>query len=122
MINWFTVVQIIIATIVGVVCVAAGLARRRPADLTIGGVLLVEALLLVQMVVALVAPAVGNPASGSVLEFWVYLVSAALLPPVAVLWALVERDRWSTVVMGVAALAIAIMVYRMSQIWYLQGS
>ena len=54
------------------------------------------------------------------LEFYIYLVSAIILPPVAVLWALVERTRWSTVVLGVVSLAIAVMVYRMNAIWFFQ--
>ncbi len=49
-----------------------------------------------------------------------YLGTAALIPPAAVLWALTERTRWSTVVLGVAGLAIAVMTYRMNQIWNVQ--
>ncbi len=49
-----------------------------------------------------------------------YLVSAALLPPASAIWGLVERNRWSTVVIGVALLAVAVMVYRMGQIWFIQ--
>ena len=63
--------------------------------------------------IAIIAPLAGNPPTGSLLEFWVYLVSAALIPPAAVGWALLERSRWSTVIMGVAALAVAVMVWRM---------
>ena len=74
-------------------------------------------LLIAQVVVAIVAPLAGNPPTGSLLEYWVYLVSAVLLPPGAVLWALVERSRWSTVIMGIAALAVAVMVWRMEVIW-----
>lgn len=81
---------------------------------------LVEVLLIVQIVVAIIAPFAGNQPSGSLLEFWVYLVSAALLPPAGVAWALVERSRWSTVIMGVAALAVAVMVWRMQVIWTIQ--
>jgi hypothetical protein len=39
---------------------------------------------------------------------------------VAVLWASVERNRWSTVVLGVGALAVAVMLWRMQQIWTVQ--
>ena len=72
-----------------------------------------ELLLLAQIVIAIIAPFAGNPPTGSLLEFWVYLVSAALLPIAGVAWALLERSRWSTVIMGVAALAVAVMVWRM---------
>lgn len=117
---WFTIVQVAVAVIVGLLCVVLGFAGRRPSDLTVGGLALIELLLVVQIVAAIIAPFAGNPATGSVLEFWVYLISAALLPPAGVAWALVERSRWSTVIMGVAALAVAVMVWRMQVIWTIQ--
>ena len=120
MIEVFTWVQVSVAVIAGLLCLVLGFAGKSPNDLTLGSLVLVEVLLLVQFVVALVAPAVGNTASGSVLEFYVYLVSAILIPPAAAIWALVERGRWSTVILGVAALAVAVMVYRMEQIWIYQ--
>lgn len=119
MIEWFALVQVGVAVIVGLVCVVLGLAGRRPSDLTVGGLALVLLLLVAQVVIAVIAPLAGNPPTGSALEFWVYLVSAVLLPPAAVFWALVERSRWSTVIMGIAALAVAVMVWRMQVIWTL---
>ncbi len=120
MIEWFTWLQVGVAVIAGSLCVALGLARRPPNDYTMGATLLVELLLIAQLVVAIIAPAVGNPPSGNLVEFYIYLISALLLPPLAGFWALVERNRWSTVVLGVACLAIAVMVYRMYQIWAVQ--
>ncbi|MBM3717161.1 hypothetical protein [Microbacterium sp. LMI1-1-1.1] len=120
MILWFTLVQVGIATLAGVVAMIAGLAGRRPGDVTVGSLALIEVLLLAQIVTAIIAPLAGNPPTGSLLEFWVYLVSAALLPPAAAAWALLERSRWSTVIMGVAALAVAVMVWRMHVIWTVQ--
>ncbi len=120
MILWFTYVQVIVAVAAGLFCVIAGLAGRRPSDYTVGSLALLELLLVAQVVIAIVAPFAGNPPTGSLLEFWVYLVSAALLPPAAVFWALLERSRWSTVIMGIAALAVAVMVWRMQVIWTVQ--
>ena len=120
MIPWFEYVQIAVAVAVGLFCLIAGLAGRKPSDYTLGATALVEALLLAQVVVSIVAPLTGNAPTGSLLEFWVYLVSAVLLPPAAVVWALVERNRWSTAILGVACLAIAVMLYRMGQIWFVQ--
>jgi hypothetical protein len=120
MIEWFAWTQVAVAVVAGLLCIVLGLAGRVPNDLVLGSLALVELLLVGQVVVALVAPAVGNPPTGSLLEFWVYLVSAVLLPPAAALWALVDRGRWATVVCGVAALAVAVMVYRMFQIWTVQ--
>lgn len=120
MILWFTLAQVIVAVSAGLLCIVLGLAGRRPSDLSVGGLALLELLLVAQIVVAVIAPLVGNPPTGSLLEFWVYLVSAALLPPAAVAWALLERSRWSTVIMGIAALAAAVMVWRMYAIWTIQ--
>ena len=120
MILWFTIAQLVVAVAAGLFCVIAGLAGRRPSDWTVGALALVELLLVAQIVVAIIAPLAGNPPTGSLLEFWVYLVSAALLPLAGVAWALLERSRWSTVIMGIAALAVAVMVWRMQVIWTVQ--
>lgn len=120
MILWLTIVQIVVAIAAGAFCLIAGLAGRRPSDFSVGALALVEVLLVVQVVVAIVAPLTGNPPTGDLLEFWVYLVSAVLLPIGAVLWALMERSRWSTVILGVAALAIGVMLWRMQVIWTIQ--
>ena len=117
MIFWFTIAQVAVAVAAGLFCVVSGLAGRRPSDATVGSLALLEVLLIAQVVIAIIAPLAGNPASGNVLEFWVYLVSAALLPAAGIIWALLERSRWSTVVMGVVALSIAVMVWRMQVIW-----
>ena len=120
MILWFTYVELIAAVAAGLLCIVLGLAGRPPSDLTVGALALVELLLIAQIVIAVVSPFAGNPPTGSLLEFWVYLVSAALLPPAAVFWALLERSRWSTVIMGIATLAVGVMVWRMQVIWTIQ--
>lgn len=117
MIAWFTVAQVIVACVSGLLCLVVGLAGRRPNDLTLGSVVVVEVLLLAQLVVAIISPGLGDRPTGSLPLFYVYLISALLIPPLAVFWALIERTRWSTVVLGVAAFAIAVMVVRMGQIW-----
>ncbi|RFA20236.1 hypothetical protein [Subtercola boreus] len=121
MIEWFSYVQIAIAVLAGVFCLVVGFTGRTPNDFTLGSTALVEVLLVIQFVVALLSPAFGNTASGDVLEFYVYAVSALLLPAAAVFWALIDRTKWSTVILGVACLAIAVMVYRMNAIWLVQG-
>ncbi|WP_337003525.1 MULTISPECIES: hypothetical protein [unclassified Microbacterium] len=120
MILWFTIAQIAVAVVAGLFCVVAGLIGRRPSDFSVGALALVEVLLVIQVILAIIAPFAGNPPTGDLLEYWVYLVSAVLLPVGAVLWALMERSRWSTVILGVAALAIAIMLWRMQVIWTIQ--
>lgn len=120
MIFAYTIAQVIVACVAGLLCTIIGLAGRKPNDLTLGLLALVELLLVAQLVIALIAPGLGNHPTGSVPEFYVYLISALLIPPLAIFWGLIERTRWSTVVLGVAAFAIAVMVVRMEQIWSVQ--
>lgn len=121
MIEWLTIVIVAAAVASGLLCIALGLAGKTPNDLTLMATLALDVFLIGQLVVAILAPAFGNEPSGSPLEFYVYLVTAILLPPLAALWGLLERSsRWSTVALGVSSLAVAVMVYRMHQIWFFQ--
>ncbi|WP_382305336.1 hypothetical protein [Herbiconiux sp. UC225_62] len=121
MIEWFTIVQVVVALAAGLLCIVLGLAGRKPNDLTMGAATLVELLLIVQLFIALFSPAFGNDPRGSLLEFYIYLISAVLLPVAGGFWALIERSRWSTVILGAVCLAVAVMVYRMNVIWFVQG-
>jgi len=120
MIEWFTFAQVGIAVAAGLLAIGLGLGKRKPDDITLGATALVGVLLIIQLVIAIASPAFGNNASGNVLEFYTYLVTAVLIPPFAILWGLIDRTRWATVVIGVACLAVAVMVYRMYQIWFVQ--
>lgn len=122
MIEWFTTAQIAVAVLAGVLGVVVGLIGRAPGDLTMGATALVALLLIVQLVVTIVAPFAGNNPTGSLAEFYIYLISAVILPFAGGFWALLERNRWSTVILGVVCLAIAVMLYRMNAIWNVQGA
>ena len=76
----------------------------------------IEALLLVQAVVAGVQAA-GGGMPGDAVTFWGYLVTSMVVLPIAGLWAFAERSRWSSVVMLVAALTVAFLQYRTLQVW-----
>ncbi|GAA4164588.1 hypothetical protein GCM10022286_26540 [Gryllotalpicola daejeonensis] len=117
MVEWFTFTQIFIALAAGALCLVLGFAGRTPSDLSMGPIALVTVLLIAQLVMAAIAPAVGNSPTGSLLEFWMYQVAIVIVPLLAMVWALVERGRWSVVVLGVSGLAVAIMLYRMWVIW-----
>ncbi len=120
MIGWYETVEVAVAVVAGLLALVLGLAGRRPSDLSLAGAALVEVLLLIQIVVAVVAPLAGNAPSGNPAEFWAYLISAALIPIGGVVWALTERTRWATVVVGIACLAVAVMLVRMGIIWSVQ--
>ena len=122
MILGFTVAAAVVAGAAALLAVVLGLAGRRPSDLSLAGPALVELLLIAQLVISLVAPAVGNAPSGSIVEFYAYLLSALVIPPAAIFWALTEKTRWSVVVVGVACFAVAVMFVRMQIIWTQQGA
>lgn len=119
MILGFTIAIIVLASVVALVCIALGLIGKAPSDLTVGASALLTLVMLAQIVVSIVAPLTGNAPTGSLLEFWTYLISAALIPVAVIIWAFVDRTRWATVIMGVGAIAVAIMVWRMQVIWTL---
>lgn len=118
MIDWFTYLQIGVSLAAGVFCLVAGFLGKKPGDLSIGSLALVELLLIVQAVISIVMAVTGHGTEGDAIEFVGYLVTALIVPVAAGFWSLVERTKWSTIILGVTSLTIAIMVYRMDQIWF----
>mgnify|MGYP000007446544 FL=1 len=121
MLEWLTWVQIAVATVGGILGLVLGLVGRKPNDLTMGFTGVVALLLIVQLGVAIASPIMGNQPTGSLLEFYLYLVTAIFVPVGAGFWALVERSRWSTVILGIACIAVAVMLFRMNVIWFIQS-
>lgn len=80
------------------------------------GAAVVEAVLVVQAIVAIVLLTGGGHTVDGPL-FWGYLATALLLLPIAAAWAFAERTRWSSVVLMVASLTVAFLGFRMWQIW-----
>jgi hypothetical protein len=71
----------------------------------------------VQLVVSIVLVVQGQQAKGDTVEFFGYIITALVVPPAAIAWAVIERTRWSTLVLGVAGFTVAVMLVRMWQIW-----
>ncbi|GAA1739367.1 hypothetical protein GCM10009809_38510 [Isoptericola hypogeus] len=80
------------------------------------GAAVVEALLVVQAVLAGVLMATRDHAVDGPL-FWGYVATALVILPVAAVWAFAERTKWSSVVLAVAALTVAFLDWRLWQIW-----
>jgi vacuolar-type H+-ATPase subunit I/STV1 len=118
MIEWFYLTQLAAATLIGALLVSMGLlAKRKPSGFSVGATALVELLLLVQLVLSIALVVSGASAKQDTVEFLAYLIVALMIPIGAAFWALIERTRWSTVVLGVAGLTVAVMLVRMNQIW-----
>ena len=77
---------------------------------------LLELLLVGQGVLAAVGLA-GGHRPVELTTFLAYLVSVLLLPVAGLLWARSEPTRWAGTVLGVAALAVAVMVWRLLDLW-----
>lgn len=120
MIEWLMWGEVVLALVVGLLCIGFAIAGKGPNDVTVLGLALVELAVLVQVVVAAIAPAVGNHPTGSLLEFWMYLGTAVIIPPAAIVWGIIERNRWASLILATAALAIAVMLWRMYTIWMFQ--
>lgn len=91
--------------------------RRDPSWWSVGSIAVVELSLLIQLVCSIVLVAQGASAIGDTVEFFGYVITAMLIPPASVLWAIYERTKWSTLVIAVAGYTVAIMAVRMWQIW-----
>ena len=111
---------VVAASVVAVALAALGglstALRRRigSAHLATAGVL--ELLLVVQAALAGAAMA-GGHRPAELATFLAYLGSVVLLPVAGVLWARTEPTRWAGTVLGVAALAVAVMVWRLLDLW-----
>ncbi len=122
MIEWLYWLQLGVAIAAGLLAVGFAIAKRTPNDYTLGSIVLLGVLLLVQMIVAAVQPALGNSPTGSLLEFWMYLVTAFLMVIAGAVWALIERSLMSNVMLGLLAGSIAVMLVRMDVIWTVNGT
>lgn len=118
MILWFGIAQVAVALLAAVVCLWQWALKRGTNDYTLGATLLVGVLLLVQLVVSMVQPLVGNPSVGDPLEYWMYLIVALILPFAAGFWALFDRKRSANLVLLLVNVSAAVMIYRMLVIWF----
>ncbi len=117
MIDAFYLVQLWFAVAAGLIAIGLGLFGRLPSLWTVGSLGVVLVGLLGQFVYTTVVVVGGAQAAIDTVEFYAYLLVAIMVPVGAGFWALVERNRWSTVILGVAALTVAVMLVRMNQIW-----
>lgn len=120
MIEWVAWVTVALSLAASLLAIGYSLAGSPPNDYTLGATLVLGVLLIVQVGITLWQQAIGNSSSGDVVEFWAYLLTAVLLPPAAIVWGLIERSRWSTLVLALVGFSVAVMVYRMHHIWFIQ--
>lgn len=76
----------------------------------------IEVLLIAQLVVVGIGIGGGHTVAEPA-TLWGYLIVALVILPLADVWAFAERTRWSSVVMLVAAVAVAAMQARIVSLW-----
>ncbi|TFV55290.1 hypothetical protein E4P41_17390 [Geodermatophilus sp. DF01-2] len=117
-------VLVVAVTVVSALLALAGLAstlaRRRIGLLHLWGTALLEALLLVQAVLAVVLLVRGERLADTP-TFLGYLAGIVLLPVAGGLWARTEPTRWAGTVLAVAAAAVGVMVWRLQELWEATG-
>jgi hypothetical protein len=112
LVSAITVVAVLLAVLGG----AAVVAQRRIGLVHVAGAVLLEVLLLVQAVIAVVAMA-GGKLPVETATFVGYLVGVVLVPVAGILWARTEPTRWAGGVIVVAGLVVAVMAWRLLQLW-----
>jgi hypothetical protein len=116
---------VVAVTVVAVALVGVGvlstLARRRIGTAHLAVAAALEVVLLVLAVVALVGLAGGHRPSQTA-AFLGYLAGIVLVPVAGVLWARTELTRWAGSVLAVAAAVVAVMAWRVLQLWNATGA
>lgn len=81
------------------------------------GLGVVEALLLVQLVVALARIFTGDRPE-QLATFVGYLLTVVLIPPLAGLLGWSERTRWGSTMVAVGCLVVPVLMVRLLQVWH----
>ncbi|MDR5711131.1 hypothetical protein [Nesterenkonia flava] len=92
--------------------------RNHPADSSIISLAAVELYLIVYAVYAGIRQATGATVTGEAWEFWGYILTALILPVGVFIWAVIDKTRWSNLVMSFVGLVVFVMLYRLEEIWW----
>lgn len=117
MVEWWTMTVVALALVSGMWSLVSGIRGFAPRDSTVLSTAGIALLLIIQIVVSIVQPVLGNPPVGDGLEFWLYLIIALAMIIAVVVWALIDRTKFATIGMGMVAVTVAVMMIRMSIIW-----
>jgi hypothetical protein len=117
MLEWWYQAQLWFGVVAGLLLVVMGLIGRKPSGFSLALVAGSEFGLLMQLIASIILVISGERAKLDTWEFFGYLIVALMVPVAAAIWALVDRNRWSTVVMGAGILTVTVMLVRMQQIW-----
>ena len=117
MLEWWYQAQLWFGVAAGLLLVLMGLVGRKPSGFSLALVAGSEFGLLMQLIASITLVVLGERAVIDTWEFFGYLIVALMVPVAAAMWALIDRNRWSTVVIGAGVLTVTVMIVRMNQIW-----
>jgi hypothetical protein len=117
MLEWWYQAQLWFGVVAGLLLVMMGLIGRKPSGFSLALIAGSEFGLLMQLIASITLVILGERAKLDTWEFFGYLIVALMVPVAAAIWALIDRNRWSTVVMGAGILTVTVMLVRMQQIW-----
>jgi hypothetical protein len=112
----FAITIVACSTLVALWSFVLSALNREPSKALLAGLGVVELLLLVQLVIGVVL-LIGGDRPGSIATYLAYLIGSLVVLPVGAMWALAERSRSSTAVLGITCVAIPIMVLRLNEVW-----
>jgi hypothetical protein len=107
---------IVLSLVVAVLGGTGAVRNRPPGTAALVAAALAEVAVLAQSGVALVVLARGEHPP-EVVTSVAYLLGILVVLPLATAWALIERTRWSGVVILVGALTVAVMTARLQMLW-----
>jgi len=102
---------------VGAIQLVLGFFGRKPGQPEILMSMAVLSGLAVQLLASTILAISGERAAISTIEFFGYLLVAMIVKVAAGFWALAEKTKWSTVILGASSLTVSVMLVRMLQIW-----
>lgn len=117
MLEWWYLAQVWFGVGAGSLVLIMGLLGRIPSGFSLALIAMSEFGLLMQLVASTTLVVLGQRAKIDTWEFFGYLLVALIVPVAGAVWALFDRSRWSTVVIGASMLTVVVMLVRMMQIW-----
>ena len=116
MVGWLSYTVIVIAVIAVIWGIVSTATRKPPGNAQFYWSFLTELAVIAQSVVGFIAVASGDGPTETATGIG-YLIGILLLMPAGIWWAVVDRTRYSGLVMTIAGAAIAVMSLRLLQIW-----
>ncbi|MEA5454582.1 hypothetical protein SPF06_07595 [Sinomonas sp. JGH33] len=110
-------IGVVVCAVSLLICLVATVTKRYPGDAAIISVAAVELFLVVFAVGAAIRQGGGQPVRGEPWEFWGYVATAFVLPIAGFWWAVLDKTRWSNVVLAAVPVTVFVMLFRMEQIW-----